>query len=135
MGVPVHDSDDESNSDRIPNHHGVDHMPPGGRAQGGSNLERLDAPREGNPVQKEHICNSGNEEDFHPIPAPREAGPEERIDFTVDGTEINDTQRSRLLNVLQSFDDVFSRSDNDLGRTKEAYHEIDVGNSRPIKQA
>ena len=48
--VPLHDSDDESDSDRIPNHHGVDRMPPGGRAHGGSNLERLDAPREGNPV-------------------------------------------------------------------------------------
>ena len=43
-------------------------------------------------------------------------------------------QKQVIASTLIEFQDVFSKSDTDLGLTHLAEHEIDTGNAKPIKQ-
>ena len=51
----------------------------------------------------------------------------------VDGSVPLQTQR-QLADILSSYEDVFSQSDTDLGRTTIVSHSSDTGESRPIRQ-
>ena len=48
--------------------------------------------------------------------------------------EVTEGQRSVVQNLLQSYDDVFSRGAFDMGRTSLVEHAIDTGDHRPIRQ-
>ena len=48
---------------------------------------------------------------------------------------LDSSENSQLNSVLESFEDIFASSSLDLGHTSVVQHEIDTGNSMPIKQA
>jgi len=48
--------------------------------------------------------------------------------------EMTESQRSVVQDLLQSYDDVFSRGAFDMGRTSLVEHAIDTGDHRPIWQ-
>jgi hypothetical protein len=58
------------------------------------------------------------------------------LDGLVEGAddELTEKQRGELKEVLQEYQDVFSRSEYDLGCTGVVKHTIDTGTNRPIKQ-
>ena len=43
-------------------------------------------------------------------------------------------EQLKLLEALPRYQDVFARSDNDLGRTGQVKHKIETGDARPIQQ-
>jgi len=47
---------------------------------------------------------------------------------------LTEKQRRAVEELLQEFQDLFSRSESDVGRTKIIQHHIDTGDHRPIKQ-
>ena len=48
--------------------------------------------------------------------------------------ELTDGQRQTVVNLLQEFEDVFSKDDYDLGQTDLVEHRIDTGGHRPFRQ-
>lgn len=48
---------------------------------------------------------------------------------------MSSTQKKQIASLLGKYGDIFSKSENDLGRTGIIKHKISVGDSRPIKQA
>ena len=50
------------------------------------------------------------------------------------GEELSNDQLLRVYLLLISMDMVFSKGDTDLGTFTAVNHQIDTGNSRPIKQ-
>ena len=48
--------------------------------------------------------------------------------------DLTDNQRSRVEDLLRSYDDIFSKGEYDMGRTNLVEHVIDTGNHRPIRQ-
>ena len=49
-------------------------------------------------------------------------------------SSLSDSFRRTLVDILCSYEDVFSKSENDLGLTDIVTHQIDTGNARPIRQ-
>ena len=49
-------------------------------------------------------------------------------------TDLSPCQRKQVVSFLREFDDMFSRSTFDMGRTTLVEHSIDTGNQRPIRQ-
>lgn len=47
---------------------------------------------------------------------------------------MSSTQKKQIASLLGKYDNIFSKDDNDLGRTGIIKHKISVDNSRPIKQ-
>ncbi len=47
---------------------------------------------------------------------------------------MSSTQKKQIANLLGKYGSIFSRDENDLGRTGIIKHKISVGDSRPIKQ-
>ena len=48
-------------------------------------------------------------------------------------TELNESEKAELRNLLQEYQDVFAKDDYDLGNFTALEHSIDIGNSPPIK--
>lgn len=48
--------------------------------------------------------------------------------------EVTETAREQLKSLLHEYEDVFSSTDGDLGRTSICRHRIDTGNARPVRQ-
>ena len=48
---------------------------------------------------------------------------------------MSSTQKKQIANLLGKYGDIFSKDENDLGRTDITKHRISVDNTRPIKQA
>ena len=49
-------------------------------------------------------------------------------------SELTDNDREQLRDLLTTYEDCFSRSEYDLGRTNFVQHQIDTGTNQPIKQ-
>ena len=47
---------------------------------------------------------------------------------------LNDEQSRKITNVLLRYQDVFSKSESDIGRASGVQHKIDTANSSPVKQ-
>ena len=43
-------------------------------------------------------------------------------------------ERSRLIDLLNKYNQIFSKNESDLGRCDRVQHTIDTGNAKPIKQ-
>ena len=52
-----------------------------------------------------------------------------------DSSALDSSENSQFNSLLESFEDIFASSSLDLGHTSVVQHEIDTGNSMPIKQA
>ena len=52
----------------------------------------------------------------------------------IDGADLSQTGKNKLKKLVSEYSDVFSRSDNDIGRTSLMKHHIETGNAKPIKQ-
>jgi predicted aspartyl protease len=50
-------------------------------------------------------------------------------------THLDDEQRKRTVDLLRSYEDIFSQNEYDIGRTHLVEHTIDTGNNRPIRQS
>ena len=48
---------------------------------------------------------------------------------------ISNSEKVDLKNLIEEFSDVFSKGDYDIGDTDIAQHQIDTGDSKPIKQS
>ena len=61
---------------------------------------------------------------------------DEWLDKIVDEVDVsvNTEEKGRLRDILQRYRDCFSQHEFDLGRTSVVTHQIDTGNSRPVKQ-
>ena len=55
--------------------------------------------------------------------------------FDLDSLDMTGGQRTRLKTLLDEYADAFSSGPADLGRTSVVKHQIDTGDSPPIKQA
>lgn len=69
-------------------------------------------------------------QDFDPENLPEHL----QIVWESNASSLNDKQKGIFFNLLIKHQHVFARSKYDLGRTDLVQHEIDTGNSRPIKQ-
>ena len=57
------------------------------------------------------------------------------LDKMVSGVDVSVTEeKARLKEIIQRYSDCFSLHEYDLGRTSVVTHQIDTGNSRPVKQ-
>ena len=48
---------------------------------------------------------------------------------------MSSTQKKQIANLLGKYGDIFSKDENDFGRTGIIKHGISIDNTRPIKQA
>ena len=55
--------------------------------------------------------------------------------FDLDSLDLTGGQRTALKTLLDEYADIFSSGPADLGRTGVVKHQIDTGDSPPIKQA
>ena len=49
-------------------------------------------------------------------------------------SELSDQQRQQAINLIRSYEDVFSQGEYDIGRTHLVEHGIDTGDHHPIRQ-
>ena len=60
----------------------------------------------------------------------------EQLSQLVDGTEtdLGSGEREKFIDLLCSFEDIFARSNSDLGMTSILKHSINTGNATPVRQ-
>ena len=93
-------------------------------------------PKEGDLMHLAQVQGEPEEEyGLMTFPMPPKAEEEQPLTFNIDEESITPEQTVTIRQFLHSNEDIFSKSDADLGDTNWITHKIEIENARPVKAA